>query len=114
MFDLSLSKVPSLFQVRVYTPKTIAQELEAAKDEYIRATFGVSKDYKILLPKIVESFAKDSDLCSTGMVEMIQKSLPQSVRKSIKKCQTSKPKKIIQWVPHNFNFRYLISKDLEK
>lgn len=106
--------MPSLFQVRVYTPKTIAQELEAAKDEYIRATFGVSKDYKILLPKIVESFAKDSDLCSTGMVEMIQKSLPQSVRKSIKKCQTSKPKKIIQWVPHNFNFRYLISKDLEK
>ncbi|KAL8124801.1 uncharacterized protein LOC141718889 isoform X2 [Apium graveolens] len=100
--------------IRVYTPKTIAQELEAAKDEYIRATFGVSKDYKILLPKIVESFAKDSDLCPTGMVEMIQKSLPQSVRKSIKKCHTSKSKKSIQWVPHNFNFRYLISKDLEK
>ncbi|KAK1383393.1 Ternary complex factor MIP1, leucine-zipper [Heracleum sosnowskyi] len=100
--------------VRVYTPKTIAQELEAAKNEYIRATFGVSKDFKILLPKLVESFAKDSDLCPTGTVEMIQKSLPQSVRKSIKKCHTSKPKKIIQWVPHNFSFRYLISKDLEK
>lgn len=100
--------------VRVYTPKTIAQELEAAKDEYIRATLGVSRDYKILLPKIVETFAKDSDLCPTGIVEMVQKSLPQSVRKSLKKCQTSKSKKIIQWVPHNFNFRYLISNDLEK
>ncbi|KAL1824365.1 hypothetical protein ACET3Z_011143 [Daucus carota] len=100
--------------VRVYTPKSIAKELEAAKDEYIRATFGVSKDHKILLPKIVESFAKDSDLCTTGIVEMIQKSLPQSVRKSIKKCQMSKSKKIIQWVPYNYNFRYLISKDLEK
>ncbi|XP_063939090.1 uncharacterized protein LOC108197953 [Daucus carota subsp. sativus] len=73
--------------VRFYTPKSIAKELEAAKDEYIRATFGVSKDHKIVLPKIVESFAKDSDLCTTGSVEMIQKSLPQSVPKSIKKCQ---------------------------
>lgn len=99
--------------VRVYTPKKIAQELEAAKDEYIRATFGVSKDHKILLPKIVESFAKDSDLCPTGLVEMIQKSLPHSVRKSIKKCQTSKSKKIIEWVPYNFSFRYLILKELE-
>ncbi|CAK9158729.1 unnamed protein product [Ilex paraguariensis] len=100
--------------VRVYTPKKVFQELEAAKDEYIRATFGVRKDQKILLPKIVESFAKDSRLCPAGVMEMLQQSLPESLRKSIKKCQQAKSRKSIEWLPHNFTFRYLISKELVK
>ncbi|KDP31827.1 hypothetical protein JCGZ_12288 [Jatropha curcas] len=98
--------------VRVYTPKKVFQELEVAKEEYIRATFGVRKDQKILLPKVVESFAKDSGLCQAGVIEMIQHSLPESLRRCIKKSQLGKPRKIIEWVPHNFTFRYLISKEL--
>lgn len=98
--------------VRVYTPKRIFQELETAKEEYIRATFGIRKDQRILLPKIVESFAKDSGLCPVGVMEMIQQSLPESLRKSVKKCQVGKSRKSIEWVQHNFAFRYLISKEL--
>ncbi|KAJ0097108.1 hypothetical protein Patl1_28839 [Pistacia atlantica] len=98
--------------VRVYTPKRVYQELEAAKEEFIRATFGVRKDHKILLPKVVESYAKDSSLCPAGIMEMVQQSLPESLRKSIKKCQASKSRKSIEWIPHNFTFRYLISKEL--
>ncbi|XP_065873373.1 uncharacterized protein [Euphorbia lathyris] len=98
--------------VRVYTPKRIFQELDAAKEEYIRATFGVKKDQKILLPKIVESFAKDSGLCQAGVIEMIQQTLPESLRKNIKKRQLGKSRKSIEWIPHNFSFRYLISKEL--
>lgn len=90
------------------------QELESAKEEYIRASFGVRKDQKILLPKIVESFAKDSGLCSGGVLEMIQQTLPESLRKSVKKCQSGKSRKAIEWIPHNFAFRYLISKELVK
>lgn len=100
--------------VRVYTPKRLIQELEAAKEEYIRATFGVRKDQKILLPKTVESFAKDSGLCPAGIMELVQQSLPESLRRTIKKCQTGKSRKIIEWVPHNFSFRYLILKELIK
>lgn len=100
--------------VRVYTPKRVFQELEAAKDEYIRATFGVRKDHKILLPKIVEAFAKSSGLCPVGVLEMIQQSVPESLRKSVKKCQLVKSRKSIEWIPHNFTFRYLISKELVK
>lgn len=103
-----------LSQVRVYTPKRVFQELEAAKDEYIRATFGVRKDHKILLPKIVEAFAKSSGLCPVGVLEMIQQSVPESLRKSVKKCQLAKSRKSIEWIPHNFTFRYLISKELVK
>ncbi|CAK7339484.1 unnamed protein product [Dovyalis caffra] len=100
--------------LRVYTPKGINHELEAAKEEYIRATFGIRKDQKILLPKIVESYAKDSGLCPAGVLEMIQQTLPESVRKCLKKCQLGKPRKTIEWIPHNFSFRYLISKELVK
>ncbi|KAI8535468.1 hypothetical protein RHMOL_Rhmol10G0176700 [Rhododendron molle] len=100
--------------VRVYTPKSVIQELEIAKEEYIRATFGVRKDKKILLPKIVESFAKDSGLSPAGVSEVIQKCLPELVRKNVKKCQSGKSGKSIEWVPYNFAFRYLISKELVK
>ncbi|MBA0770137.1 hypothetical protein Gotri_018809 [Gossypium trilobum] len=98
--------------IRAYTPKRVFQELETAKEEYIRATFGVHKDKKILLPKIVESFAKDSNLCTTGVIEMVQQSLPESLHRSIRKCEQGKSRKGIEWIPHNFTFRYLISKEL--
>lgn len=102
----------SHFQVRVYTPKRILTELEAAKEEYIRATFGVRKDHKILLPKIIESFAKHSGMCSEAVMEMLQESLPDSLKKSVKKCQQGKARKNIEWVPHSSSFRYLILKEL--
>ncbi|XP_027345815.1 uncharacterized protein LOC113857805 isoform X2 [Abrus precatorius] len=100
--------------IRVYTPKRVFQELEVAKEEYIRATFGVRKDQKVLLPKLVESFAKDSGLCSAGTMEMIQQSLPESLQKSVKKCNLAKSRKSIEWIPHNFSFRYLVPKELVK
>ena len=86
------------------------EELETAKEEYLRATIGIRKDHKVLLPKLVESFAKDSSLCSASVMDMIHKSLPESARKNLKKFQTSKSRKLIEWIPCNFNFRYLISK----
>lgn len=100
--------------VRIYTPKGLSQELETAKDEYVRATFGVRKDKKILLPKTVESFAKDSGLCAADIIEMVQKCLPDSLRKSLKKCPVGKSSKSIEWIPYNFSFRYLIAKELAK
>lgn len=100
------------FQIRVYTPKRVFQELESAKDEYIRATLGVRKDQKILLPKMIESFARDSGLCSSGLMEMILKSLPESLRKSVKRAQLGNHRKNIEWIPPSYTFRYLISKEL--
>ncbi|CAN1786026.1 hypothetical protein LINPERHAP1_LOCUS17092 [Linum perenne] len=81
-------------QVRAYTSKAVYQEMEAAKDEYIRATFGVRKDQRILLPKIVETFAKDSGLSQGAVIDMIQASLPDSLWKCVRKCQLGKPRKM--------------------
>ncbi|GMH14748.1 hypothetical protein Nepgr_016589 [Nepenthes gracilis] len=99
--------------LRVYTPKRVFQELEAAKEEYIRATFGIRKDHKILLPKVVGSYAKDAGLCQADIIRMVQHSLPESLRKkTLKKCQLGKRSKSCEWMPHDFSFRYLITKEL--
>ncbi|XP_023544960.1 uncharacterized protein LOC111804400 isoform X1 [Cucurbita pepo subsp. pepo] len=98
--------------VRVYTPKRVLQELETAKDEYIRATFGIRKDKKVILPKIIELFAKESSLCTAGMMEMIQKSLPESLRRGVSKYQNGKSRKNVEWMSHDFSFRYLISREM--
>ncbi|VAI22373.1 unnamed protein product [Triticum turgidum subsp. durum] len=100
--------------VRVYTPKRLFQQLEAAKGEFIRATVGVWREQKILLPKLVEAYAKDVKLSSQGLVDMVQRYLPESLRMAMQRCQQqgSRSSKIIEWVPYNLNFRYLIARDL--
>ncbi|XP_077216040.1 uncharacterized protein LOC143850700 isoform X2 [Tasmannia lanceolata] len=100
--------------LHVYTAKRVFQELEAAKEEYIQATIIIRKEQKFLLPKIIDSFAKDSSLSSGTLLEMIQHHLPETLRKSMQQCQQGKPRKSIEWVPHNFAFRYLLSKELAK
>ncbi|CAK9142610.1 unnamed protein product [Ilex paraguariensis] len=98
--------------VRLYTPKRVFQELEMAKEEYIQTTIRVHKEPKILLPKIVESYAKELHLCPAGFAEMIQDSIPDVLSKSLKQCQQGNLWKKIEWIPHNSTFRYLISKEL--
>ncbi|ESQ46309.1 hypothetical protein EUTSA_v10000068mg [Eutrema salsugineum] len=99
--------------IRVYTPKGIYQELETAKEEYIRATFGVKKDQKLVLPKIIESFSKDSGLNQAALMEMIQECLPDTMKKTIKKLNSGRSRKsIVEWTPHSFVFRYLIAREL--
>ncbi|KAJ6368620.1 hypothetical protein OIU78_001072 [Salix suchowensis] len=98
--------------VRAYTPKRVYEDLEAAKEEYIQSTFIVNKEKKLLLSKIVESFAKDLELCPAGLVEMIEHLLPDYMKRRIQECQYRKFGKKIEWIPHNFSFRYLLSKEL--
>ncbi|KAM4098891.1 hypothetical protein ACJW30_07G113700 [Castanea mollissima] len=98
--------------VRIYTSKRVFEELEVAKEEYIQSTFSIRKDQKILLPKIVESFAKDSGLCSGDLVQMIEHFVPDTQRKSIQQCWHKRTWKGIEWTPHKFTFRYMLSKEL--
>ncbi|KAI3934697.1 hypothetical protein MKW92_003455 [Papaver armeniacum] len=95
-------------------PARVTQELEAAKEEYIRATIGLRKEHKLLLPKVVESFAKDSCLSPIGVVEMIQQLMPEVFWKTTQGSHQGRMHKNIEWVPHNFAFRYLIAKELVK
>ncbi|URD85299.1 Ternary complex factor MIP1 [Musa troglodytarum] len=98
--------------VRIYYSDQLFQQLESAKEDYIRATVGIWKEQKILLPKLVDSYAKDTKLSSQRLVDMVQCYLPETLRKAMQRCQNGRSKKTIEWVPHNFSFRYLLSKEL--
>ncbi|XP_020217722.1 uncharacterized protein LOC109801134 isoform X1 [Cajanus cajan] len=100
--------------VRMYTSKRVFEELEYAKEEYIQCTFSINKEQKIVLPKIVDSFAKNSGLGASDMMEMVKPYLPNnSQRKSINDSQSKTSWKSIELTPHNFTFHYLISKELD-
>ncbi|KAH0722686.1 hypothetical protein KY290_005343 [Solanum tuberosum] len=94
--------------LRLYTPKRVFQELEVAKEEYLQTNTSVHKEQKLLLPKNVESYVKEVDLCPSGLKEMIQLALPEHFTRKYQ----GKLWKKIEWIPHNFTFRYLISHEL--
>ncbi|OMO92191.1 hypothetical protein COLO4_17797 [Corchorus olitorius] len=89
--------------VRIYTPKEVFQELEVAKEEYIQSNFSINKEQKIMLPKVMEYFAKDSDICSSGLLQMVEQFMPDSLRKNL--LSNRKNGKNIEWISHNFAFR---------
>ncbi|KAK3126284.1 hypothetical protein QOZ80_7AG0554320 [Eleusine coracana subsp. coracana] len=101
--------------VRVYTPKRLSQQLEAAKEEYIRATVGVWKEHRVLLPKLVEAYARDAKLSPERLVDSVQRSLPESLRTAVQRCRRGGGRsagKVVEWVPHRQSFRYLLARDL--
>ncbi|CAN7112090.1 unnamed protein product [Brassica rapa subsp. narinosa] len=95
--------------VRTYTPKNVMMELECGKEEYVRSNVGISKDNKILLPKLVELYAKDTELCHVGIHDMIANHLPCDARNNIHQCVNKKHGRFtIDWVAHDFRFRLLL------
>ncbi|CAA7053001.1 unnamed protein product [Microthlaspi erraticum] len=95
--------------VRIYTPKNVKMELDRGREEYVRSNVGISKDNKLLLPKLVELYAKDTALCHVGVVDMIRNSLPCEARNKIQQCQNKKLGRfVIDWVAHDFRFRLLL------
>ncbi|XP_027161716.1 uncharacterized protein LOC113762459 isoform X1 [Coffea eugenioides] len=98
--------------LRVYTPRRVFQELEVAKEEYIQTNMRAQKDLKLLLPKRVDSFVKELDLCPSGFAELIEHALPGFLREKFQQPQQGKFWKKIVWVPHDFAFRYLIADEL--
>ncbi|OEL35366.1 hypothetical protein BAE44_0003615 [Dichanthelium oligosanthes] len=110
----NLKKTSLLAKVRVYTPKRLFHQLEAAKEEFIRATAGVWREQKLLLPKLVEAYAKDVKLSPQGLVDMVQRYLPESMRMAVQRCQQGgrSSNKVVEWVPYNPGFRYLLARDL--
>ncbi|KAJ4886901.1 Uncharacterized protein Rs2_26649 [Raphanus sativus] len=95
--------------VRIYTPKNVMMELECGKEEYVRSNVGISKDNKILLPKLVELYAKDTELCHVGIHDMIVNHMPCDARNKIQQCVNKKHGRFtIDWVAHDFRFMLLL------
>ncbi|KAG5625035.1 hypothetical protein H5410_010253 [Solanum commersonii] len=98
--------------LRLYTSKRVFEELEVAKDDYIQANIRVHKEQKLVLPKNVESYVKEVNVSPSGLFETIELALPSYLRKKFQQPEKRKLWKKIDWIPHNFSFRYLISSEL--
>ncbi|XP_051146829.1 uncharacterized protein LOC127262261 [Andrographis paniculata] len=95
--------------VRVYTAKKVFQELEMAKEEYIQMNMKLHKEQRLAIPKNIELYIKGAGLSLSAISEMVEHSMPEFFRKH---SQNGKFWKKIDWIPHNFTFRFLLSHEL--
>uniref|UniRef100_A0A0A9G4S1 DUF547 domain-containing protein n=1 Tax=Arundo donax TaxID=35708 RepID=A0A0A9G4S1_ARUDO len=106
--------------VRLYSPKWLLQQLEAAKEDYIRANVGVRGrgHHKLLLPKVLESYARDAGLGAQEVAGMAESHLPEGLREAVRRSQQAGRTRSrgggagVEWKPHNLAFRYLLAKEL--
>lgn len=99
--------------VRAYSPKRLFQHLEAAKEEFIRANIGVrgSGRRRVLLPKVLESYARDAGLGAQELLRVVESCLPESLRAAAAAAGAAAPRRV-EWRPHNMAFRYVLSREL--
>lgn len=86
-------------QVRVYNAKSVFQDLKLAKEEFVQASIYIHKEKKILLPKILNYFAKDMSLDVPGLLKVVNGCLSEVQQKVIIKCIKGRVEKFIHWLP---------------
>ncbi|PHT35128.1 hypothetical protein CQW23_26928 [Capsicum baccatum] len=101
--------------VKIYTSDGVIGELEKSKLEYLQASLIVTSNKKIAMPELllrnIHDFAQDLD----SLVEWICQQLPTSgsLRKSIVDCfkglHGGKASTIVEKIPYDFEFQYLLS-----
>ena len=100
----------------MYTAKNVASELEKAKIEFLQASIVVKNQRKVLIPRILERYAKEASLSNQDLLQFASENVETELGEAIKKCvELNKRKKIsqiIQWLPCNTRFMYIFSKDL--
>ncbi|XP_031093992.1 uncharacterized protein LOC115998542 [Ipomoea triloba] len=100
--------------VRVFTASQVESELEMAKREYLQAAVGITKSRKLIIPKLLDwyllDFAKDLD----ALLDWVCLQLPDELRIETLKCiqrQGTEPlSQLVQVMPYDFSFRYLIGR----
>ncbi|KAL1194028.1 hypothetical protein V5N11_005523 [Cardamine amara subsp. amara] len=98
--------------VRVYTPERIFQELRQAREGFIQTSVGFEKDTKILLPKIIYNYAKDTSLDMAELFDTISKCLKETQKTTMRSVVKKRKDLCIRWINHDSNFRYIIYSEL--
>ncbi|GAB4850722.1 hypothetical protein Ancab_030022 [Ancistrocladus abbreviatus] len=96
--------------VRIYTAEGALAELERAKVEYLQASIVVSSTKRIAFPELLiqnmHEFARDMD----SLVEWVCNQLPTSgsLRKSMVDCFRTNNSTVVDKIPYDFEFQYLL------
>ncbi|GER50402.1 hypothetical protein STAS_27704 [Striga asiatica] len=103
-------RLPRPTSVRTYTPKKVSQELEMAKEYYIRMNVKLHKERRLrVVPKKVEHFVKEIGGLSQSSIDQI---VMHSMHDSIDVRLSGKFWKKVDWIPYDFAFRILLSNEL--
>ncbi|KAE8771609.1 hypothetical protein D1007_56487 [Hordeum vulgare] len=72
--------------MRLYSPRRLLQQLEAAKEEFIRGNVGVrgSGRSRVILPKVLESYARDAGLAAQELLRVVESCLPEGLRAAVR------------------------------
>lgn len=101
--------------VRVYTAKNVYQELDSAKREFLQSNVMIRKDNKVLMPRVLEAFARELSMGSLGLLEWICQNVSEHQKRDLRTSMKMRSySKCIEWTPYNFNFRYLFVRDLAR
>lgn len=96
--------------VRVFRPDRVFQELKVAKEEYLRSNFRLCKK-RIILPKLVDAYAKSTGLSAADLLMILNHCLPDFRVNSFRQFR-KRSWKSFEWTPQNFDFQYLFSSEL--
>ncbi|XP_068647730.1 uncharacterized protein [Aristolochia californica] len=98
--------------VRLYTGEGVMHELKLARAEFIRNSIHIHGDKNIILPKILNYYAKDEGMQLSSILEMVHDYLPEAQQKVIQRSLLGRLDKCVQWAPYISSFRYLIQREL--
>ena len=73
--------------------KNVYNELEMAKKEFLLASIGIQNNRKVLLPKLLEWYAKETAIGSGSLLGWVCQNVDEIQREAIKKCVEIKPHK---------------------
>ncbi|XP_030525160.1 uncharacterized protein LOC115737257 [Rhodamnia argentea] len=96
--------------VRVFRSDKVFQELKVAKEEYLQSNFRLCKK-RILLPKLVDTYAKSSGLSAADLLMILKHCLPDFCVSSFRQFH-KRSWKSFEWTPQNSDFQYLFSSEL--
>ncbi|KAK1285674.1 hypothetical protein QJS10_CPB20g01453 [Acorus calamus] len=102
----------------VYTSHHIRVELEKAKREFLQANVVVKKSKKVSLPKLLDAYSKEASISSDDLLDWVSENVDKKLHCAIQACIDSKSKRrasqLIEWLPYNTRFSYVLAKDLAK
>ncbi|GJP54319.1 hypothetical protein CLOM_g13421 [Closterium sp. NIES-68] len=98
--------------LRVYSARSVHAELEEAKDNFLEVAIGMSRDDRIILPKILDWYCPDFTDSLPALLEWALNQLPPAPRVAIAKRMAQKRnptiEQCVEVASYDWSFRYLL------
>ena len=106
----------SSLQVKIYTASNVREELQDAQRDFIRASVGVSRKGKLLIPKMLHCFARGF-VDDNSFPIWISHFLPQQQATFVEHCVSRRRQSLLGTrtfgiIPFDSRFRYLFLPDM--